>query len=68
MGSKIVPLMKGNLTHGTKKMFPLNGSSYYPGFHRSEEINKDFLKQIQETGESGSTCQKFHLSVNPLNR
>ena len=63
-GKQIVPLVKGNLTHGTKKMVPLNESSYYPEFHWSEEINKDFLKQIQETGGSGSTYQKFHLSVN----
>ena len=47
--------MSGNLAHGTRKMVPLNESSTYPGFHLSEEINKDLLKQIQGTEGNGST-------------
>ena len=53
--SGIVPLMSGNLAHGIRKMVPLNESSTYPGFHLSEEINKDLLKQIQGTEGNGST-------------
>ena len=53
--SGIVPLMSGNLAHGTIKMVPLNESSTCQGFHLSEEINKDLLKQIQGTEGNGST-------------
>ena len=49
--------MSGNLDHGTRKMVTLNESSTYPGFHLSEEINKDLLKQIQGTEGNGSTAK-----------
>ena len=64
--NKIVPFTRGNLTHATEKMFTLNESSTYPGFHLSKEINKDLLKQIQGTGRNCSTYQKFHLTGVPL--
>ena len=57
-----VPPMGGNFW-GPKKTVPLNESSFYQGFHLSEQINRGLLRQIQGTGKNGlELYEKFHLS------
>ena len=60
--NQIVLFMRGNSTHGTNKMVPLNKSSTYSGLH----VKNNLLKQIQGISGNGSAYQKFHLTVVPL--